>query len=92
MAALIVLCPDVYVAAGGPTGLAGEHGTAWTTSRELNNVTAFDAETGAVVDVVAVGTSPVAVVAPARTGKVYSADEETAIVASAIRTAFFGNR
>lgn len=55
--------------------LAGEYGTVWVTNRTLNNVTAFDAGTGAVVATVGVGNSPIGVVAPLFKGKVYTSDE-----------------
>ena len=55
--------------------LPGEYGTVWITNRTLNSVTAFDAGTGAVVGTVAVGNSPIGVVAPLFRGKVYTSDE-----------------
>lgn len=78
-AAAVAVLSAMYVAAATETGatssLAGEYGTVWTTNRDLNNVTAFDAGTGAVVGVVPVGAGPIGVVAPLWTGKVYSSDE-----------------
>jgi YVTN family beta-propeller protein len=55
--------------------LTAEYGTVWVTNRTLHNLTAFDAGTGEVVGTVAVGNSPIGVVAPLVTGKVYTSDE-----------------
>lgn len=52
-----------------------EYGTVWVTNRTRNNVAAFDAGTGHVVGTVGVGNSPIGVVAPLGTGRVYSSDE-----------------
>jgi YVTN family beta-propeller protein len=75
--------------AGAADRLQGEYGTIWVTNRTLNNVTAFDAGTGAVVGTVGVGGSPIGVVAPLFTGKVYSSDEasnQVSVISRATRS------
>ncbi len=74
LAAMSAAVPNV---AGAAARLPGEYGTVWVTNRTLNNVTAFDAGTGAVVGTTAVGAAPIGVVAPLFTGKVYSSDENS---------------
>ncbi|HEY3160579.1 MAG TPA: LamG-like jellyroll fold domain-containing protein [Vicinamibacterales bacterium] len=51
--------------------------TLWVTSSSTHMVAAFDAATGDVLATIAVGARPVAIAAPAGSGRVYVADEES---------------
>lgn len=86
LATVGIAVPNVAGAAG---ALPGEYGTVWVTNRDLNNVTAFDAGTGAVVGTVAVGAMPIGVVAPLLRGKVYTSDEgsnQVSVISRATRS------
>jgi YVTN family beta-propeller protein len=61
-------------------------GTLWVTSSSMHMVAALDATTGGVLAMIPVGTTPVAVAAPAGSGKIYVADQESDTV-SVIDTA-----
>jgi len=86
LAAISAAVPNV---AGAATRLPGEYGAVWVTNRDLNNVTAFDAGTGAVVGSAGVGAQPTGVVAPLFTGKVYTSDEgsnQVSVISRATRS------
>ena len=84
-ALLSLLCAVVLATAAAATGNEGgsrlpTSGTVWAVERfdgGQNTLAAFDASTGAVIDVVPVGRRPIGVTAPHGTGKVYTADERS---------------
>ena len=55
--------------------LHGVHGQVWVTNKTLNTVTVYDAATGNVRGVIAVGNTPIGVVIPKGTGKAYVSNE-----------------
>lgn len=58
------------------SALRGVHGTLWVTNKTLNNVVAFDAATGDVLATISVGLTPIGIIAPKDTGKVYVSNED----------------
>jgi YVTN family beta-propeller protein len=87
LALLPVLVAGALATAGAVTGAGASHGrisgasgTVWAVERfdgGPNTLTAFDAATGEVLGVVAIGRRPIGVTAPHGTGKVYTADERS---------------
>ena len=68
------VAPAVQVAASDTEPFAG---TVWVTNRAGNDVTAFDAGTGAALMTVPVGRNPIGVVVPRPGGKVYVSNEDS---------------
>jgi DNA-binding beta-propeller fold protein YncE len=58
-------------------GRSGRSGTVFVTERQLGSVTAYDAATGQVHWTAPVGASPIGIVQPRGTDKVYTSDENT---------------
>ena len=75
-----VLAVAVASSSGSRAVVPGTSGTVWAVERfdgGVNTLAGFDAATGEVLGVVAIGKRPIGVTAPHGTGKVYTADERS---------------
>lgn len=77
MLVLLICVGGLRGTAAGGEELMALTGSVWVTNRTLNNVAVFDAATGVLRGVAAVGEAPIGIVAPPGTGKVYVSNESS---------------